>query len=97
MNDPFGDSFSVEVGKFLCKVYIDRSKPITSLINPRYIPEDNALGIAETVHSALGEKDEAKEWLTACLLKTIEDQLHGKRTELIDNFPEAFSWLKDII
>ena len=72
-------------------------KPVTSLINPRYIAEDNALEIAETVHSALGEKDEAKEWLTACLLKTIKNQLHSKRTELIDDFPEAISWLKDIL
>ena len=71
---------------------------ITSPINPRYITKDNALAIAEKIHSFLGEKDEAKEWLTACLLKTIKDnQRWHKKTELIDNFPEATSWFKEML
>jgi len=46
------------------------------------------------VHSALGAKDDIKEWLAACLLKTIKDnqRWHG-RVELVDGFPEASSWL----
>ncbi len=73
-------------------------KDVTSLITARYIAKDSGLEIAERVHSSLGEKDEAKEWLTACLLKTIKDnQRQGKRTELIDDFPEATSWLKEML
>ena len=72
------------------------SKPVTPLTTARYIPKDNALEIAERVHSSLGEKDEAKEWLVACLLKTIKDNQRGddQRTELIDDFPEATSWFR---
>jgi len=61
----------------------------------RYVAEDNALEIAERVHSYLGEKDEAKEWLAGCLLKTIKDnQRWHKGTELIDGFPEVTSWFR---
>jgi len=74
------------------------SKHVTPIITPRYITKDNALEIIERVHSSLGEKDKAKEWLTACLLKTIKDnQRHGKRTELIDDFPETTSWFRRVI
>jgi len=68
---------------------------VTSLTTPRYIAEENALELAERVHCALGEKDEAKEWLAACLLKTIKDnQRWHKRAELLDDFPEATSWFQ---
>jgi len=71
---------------------------VTLTITPRYITEDNALEIAERVHSSLGKKEEAKTWLTACLLKTIKDnQRWHKRTELIDSFPEATSWFSEIL
>lgn len=70
-------------------------KPVTSLIATRYVADDNALELTARVHSFLGEKDEAKEWLTACLLKTIKDnQRWHKRTELIDDFLEATSWFR---
>ncbi len=70
-----------------------RAKHVTPLKTARYITEDNALEIAESVYSSLGEKDEAKVWLTACLLKTIKDnQRWHKTTELIDDFPDATSW-----
>jgi hypothetical protein len=73
-----------------------RSKHVTSLITPHYFT-DNASEIVERVNSSLGEKDEAKEWLAACLLKTIKDnQRWHKRTELIDSFPEAFSWFRQL-
>lgn len=72
------------------------SRPITSMINTCYIVADKAEEIAEKVRSFLGEKDEVKEWLTACLLKTVKDnQRWHKRTELIDNFPEATSWFRE--
>ena len=63
----------------------------------RYVTRDNSLEIAEKIHSSLGEKNEAKEWLAACLLKTIKDnQRWHKRTELIDGFPEATSWFREM-
>jgi len=69
-------------------------KPVTWLKNARYVSEEGASGILERVHSSLGEKDEVKEWLAACLLKTIKDnQRWHKRAELIDNFPRATSYL----
>jgi hypothetical protein len=75
----------------------ERTTQVTSLITPRYITHDNAVAIAEGVPSLLGEVDETKVWLTACLLKTIKDnQRWHKRTELLDGFPEAVSWLKEI-
>jgi hypothetical protein len=66
--------------------------------NMHYVSKDSALKIAENIHSSLGERDEVKEWLTACLLKTIKDnQRWHKRTELIDNFPEATSWFREML
>ena len=64
----------------------------------RYVTRNNSLEIAKRVHSSLGNKDEAKEWLAACLLKTVKDnQRWHKRTELIDGFPEAISWLGETL
>ncbi|MCW4038111.1 MAG: hypothetical protein NWF13_05185 [Candidatus Bathyarchaeota archaeon] len=75
----------------------ERTTHVTSLITPRYITRDNVVVIAEGVPSLLGERDEAKVWLTACLLKTIKDnQRWHKRAELLDGFPEAVSWLTEI-
>lgn len=74
-------------------------KPVTSLITTRYITKDNALEIAERVHSSLREKDETKEWLAVCLLKTIKHKRYTARKARaptwIDNFPEATSWFKE--
>jgi len=70
-------------------------KNIMPLIAPSYITNDNALKIANGVHSALGEKDEVKTFLAACLLKTLKSNKRWhKTTEIIDSFPEATSWLK---
>jgi len=46
---------------------------ITACHTRRYIPDDKALEIVKRVHSSLGEKRKIKEWLAACLLKTIKD------------------------
>jgi hypothetical protein len=74
------------------------SKPVTNAITTRYVSADKAKEIAQNIHSFLGKKDEVKEWLTACLLKTVKDnQRWHKRTELIDNFPEATSWFTDTL
>jgi hypothetical protein len=64
---------------------------------PSYITKEQALEIANDVHSSLGDKDEVEIWLTACLLKTIKSNQRWHRpTELIDSFPKATSWLKTL-
>jgi hypothetical protein len=56
---------------------------------------------AKRIFFLLGEKDNVKEWLVACLLKTIKDNHQGrpengvKRAELMDDYPEATSWFKN--
>ena len=86
-------AYSVTINSWLKEI---PSNQVTWPENARYIAKDGSLEIAERVHSSLGEKDDAKEWLTACLLKTIrENQRWRKRTELIDDFPEATSWLRE--
>ncbi|UCH42934.1 MAG: hypothetical protein JSW16_09050 [Dehalococcoidales bacterium] len=63
-----------------------------------YVTSSDSLQIAQKVRSSLGKKDEVKEWLAACLLKTIKNnQRWFKTTELIDRFPEATSWLKETV
>jgi len=72
-------------------------KHVTWLKNARYISENDASSITERVQSSLGKKNEVKEWLAACLLKTIKDnQRWHTRTELIDGFPEATTWLREL-
>jgi len=86
--------YSVAINSWLKE---ESLKHITWLKNARYISKDSASRIAERVHSSLGEKNEAKEWLVACLLKTVKDnQRWHKGTELIDNFPKATSYFKGI-
>jgi len=87
-------AYSFAINSWLKEV---SSKPVTDVITTRYIAVDKAEGIAEKVCSLLGEKDEVKEWLTACLMKTVKDnQRWHKRTELIDDFPEAASWFRQM-
>jgi len=72
-------------------------KPVTMPKDAHHI-KDNGLEIAKEVHASLGEKDEHKQWLVACLLKTVKDnQRWHKRTELIDGFPEATSWFRETL
>jgi len=60
----------------------------------QYVTSVSSLQIAQRVQSSLGEKDEGKEWLAACLLKTVKsNQRWHRTTELIDNYPQATSWL----
>ncbi len=62
----------------------------------QYVTSDSSLQIAQRVHSSLGKKDEVKEWLAACLLKTVKsNQRLPNSTELIDNYPRATSWLSE--
>jgi len=66
--------------------------------NMRYVSKDRMLKITENIHSSLGERNRVREWLTACLQKTIKDnQRWHKRTELIDSFPEATSWSRKML
>ncbi|KPJ73592.1 hypothetical protein AMJ52_03490 [candidate division TA06 bacterium DG_78] len=61
----------------------------------------NLQATAKRISFLLGEKDNTKEWLVACFLKTIKDNHQGrpedgvKRAELIDDYPEATSWFKN--
>ena len=90
--------YATAVNSWLKKVPL---KHVSTLLTLRYTAKDNALEIAERIHSSLGKKDEAKEWLAACLLKTIKDNKKEypedgvKRTELIDGFPDTTSWLRE--
>jgi len=87
-------AYSAAINSWLREAH---SKPVTMPKDTCYI-KDNGLEIAKKVRSLLGEKDEAKEWLAACLLKTIMDnQRWHKRTELIDGFPEATSWFRETL
>lgn len=87
-------AYSVAVNSWLNESSL---KHVTWPRNVRYVSKDMVSRIAEEVHSSLGEKDEFKEWLATCLLKTIKDnQRWHKRTELIDGFPEAATWLKEL-
>ena len=71
-------------------------KPVTSRVTTRYIEADHAAELAAKVYSSLGEKDRIKEWLAACLLKTIkENQRWRETTELLDSLPEATSWFSE--
>jgi hypothetical protein len=75
----------------------ETAKPISSQITPHYITSDIELEIAERVNFYLGQRDEAKEWLTACLLKTIKNnQRWHKRKELLDDHPNATYWFKEV-
>lgn len=61
-----------------------------------FLDEADMIQISKSVHSSLGEKNEVKEWLTACLLKTLKDnQRWHEGKDLIDDFPDSVSWLKD--
>jgi hypothetical protein len=86
-------AYSVAINSWLKET---PSKLVTSMITARCIATDRAEVIAENVHRFLGEKDEIKEWLAACLLKTVKDNQRWHKTiEIVDNFPVATSWLKE--
>lgn len=71
-------------------------KLITTLTTTNFLSEADATRISKNVHSSLGTKDDAKEWLAACLLKTLKDnQRWHKDKELIDDFPDSVSWFKE--
>jgi hypothetical protein len=86
-------AYSAAINSWLKKEPIEHKGWIQ---DSRYVSKDNASKIDERVHSSLGVRNEVKEWLAACLLKTIKDnQRWHKRTELIDRFPEASSYFKE--
>jgi hypothetical protein len=88
-------AYSVAVNSWLKQ---EPLKQITWLEDARYVSEDGMSRIAKRVHSFLGRKSEAKEWLAACLLKTVMDnQRWHKRTEIIDDFPEAASYFGSVL
>jgi len=71
--------------------------PITSAVSCRYVTDEIATSIPERVNSLFGERDDTKVWLASCLLKTLTgNQRWHDVKELIDDFPEATSWLARI-
>jgi hypothetical protein len=73
-------------------------QPIALLTDARYIGQDKGLAMAERVRGAIGVRDDVKEWLAACLLKTIRDnQRWHDRVELVDGLPESGSWLAQAV
>lgn len=71
------------------------AESVISITTMRYFTEELERQINQKVHASLGEKNDVKEWLAACLLKTVRDnQRWHKKDELIDSFPQATSWLK---
>lgn len=60
-----------------------------------FASRDEAVAITEKVRSWLGAGDRTKEWLAGCLLKTISgNQRWHNYHELIDDVPQATSWLQ---
>jgi hypothetical protein len=73
------------------------AEPVTSLTPCRYVTEEIAKEIPSRVSASLGDKDDLKVWLVACLFKTLKsNQRWHKVSELIDGFPEATSWFQEI-
>ena len=71
--------------------------PITSAVSCRYVTDEIAANIHDRVRSLLGERDEVKVWLASCLLKTFKgNQRWHEVKELIDDFPNATSWLRSL-
>lgn len=69
-------------------------KPVTELTTTSFLTDAIAAQIPKGVHSSLGAKNDSKEWLAACLLKTLKDnQRWHEGKELIDDFPDSFSRL----
>jgi len=69
-------------------------RDIKTLPTTSYINKSKAQDVVKKVHSALGKMNEIKRWLAACLLKTVKSNKRWHNTtELIDDFPEATSWL----
>jgi len=67
-------------------------------LDGEYVTGESALQIARRVYESLGKKDEVKEWLATCLLKTLKDnQRWLNAPELIHNYPGATSWLGKIV
>jgi hypothetical protein len=72
------------------------AEPVTSITTMRYVTEDIDRQMTRRIHAFLGEKNDVKEWMAACLLKTVRyNQRWHKRVELIDGFPQATSWFRE--
>jgi hypothetical protein len=73
-----------------------QAMPVDSVMTTSYVVGDLAKQLALSVHASLGERNDVKTWLAACLLKTIKDnQRWRKGAELIDGFPQAHSWFRN--
>ena len=70
---------------------------VTDVISPIFLNQQMAEQIPKQVKRLLCERTPVKEWLAGCLLKTIGSNRSWKPdTQMIDDFPEAKSWLSFI-
>jgi len=67
---------------------------VTDVCKPTYLIDQLAEQIPKQVKRLLGYRTPIKEWLAGCLLKTIRGNRSWKdNPQLIDDYPEASSWL----
>lgn len=86
-------AYSLAIDSWLRK---ESPKPVTTMTPTIFLDKASAIQISKGVHSSLGTRTGTKEWLTACLLKTLKDnqRWHGGK-ELIDGFLDHVSWLQN--
>ncbi|MBN1352854.1 hypothetical protein JXJ21_25925 [candidate division KSB1 bacterium] len=61
----------------------------------KYVSGDDAIQISDRIRKLLGARDDAKEWLAACLLKTVKSNQQWHKTEqLIYDYPESTTYLR---
>jgi len=70
---------------------------LTDILTPIYINQQLAEQIPKQVKRLLGTRTPVKEWLAGCLLKTLKgNRRWTTHNQLIDEYPEASSWLSFI-
>ncbi|MFW9786075.1 MAG: hypothetical protein ACFFE2_03625 [Candidatus Thorarchaeota archaeon] len=70
---------------------------LTDVVTPVFLNQQLAEQIPKQVKRLLGIRTPVKEWLAGCLLKTLRGNRSWKTNhQMIDNYPEASSWLSFI-
>ncbi|MFW9843652.1 MAG: hypothetical protein ACFFEV_03675 [Candidatus Thorarchaeota archaeon] len=75
----------------------EESTLVTDVMSPIFLNQQMAKQIPIQVKRLLGERSQVKEWLAGCMLKTMRSNRSlESSTQIIDDFPEASSWLSFI-